>query len=190
MGKKRTRGRELLFGEAGIASSSAGVDRPPKNLKKQKLFSKRSKKVIYHSPTSRAGVIKQARTSKTDGSDSPDAGTEPSAPPAAVNMSIIRRVSATSYIEDRSTLEFPYRRLNAGFLEIRVLTLLPGSRSASIVCHIDNLRADHISNDSEENYNALSYTWGSPDATRVLHLQGVVIKVRENLWQVDQVFSL
>jgi len=78
--------------------------------------------------------------------------------------------------------------LNAGLLEIRVVTLMPGLKSAPIVCQIDHVVADRTSDDYEKDYNALSYTWGSPDATRKISLQGITVQVRENLWQVSRSF--
>lgn len=82
--------------------------------------------------------------------------------------------------------EFPYWPLNAGFFEIRVVTLKPGPKSTPIECRIDHVRADRISNDSEA-YNAISYTWGSPNITRTICLDGITVQVRENLWQVQYV---
>ncbi|PMD37790.1 HET-domain-containing protein, partial [Hyaloscypha variabilis F] len=97
-------------------------------------------------------------------------------------MSIVHGLS-NPLTKSKTAREFPYRQLNAGFLEIRVLTLLPGPKEAPVVCEVEHIRADRISKDAEEGYSALSYTWGSPDETGVLYLQGVAIQVRQNLLQ-------
>jgi hypothetical protein len=102
-------------------------------------------------------------------------------------MSVIHGPSDIS-LKHRPIPEFPYRRLNAGLLEIRVVTLMPGLKSAPIVCQIDHVVADRTSDDYEKDYNALSYTWGSPDMTRKISLQRIIVQVRENLWQVSRPF--
>lgn len=109
-------------------------------------------------------------------------------PTPTVNMSVIHGTSDTLPKTVNALPEFPYRRLNPGFMEIRVVTLMPGPKDAPIVCQIDHVRADRTSDDVEKEYNALSYTWGSPDATRKLILQGISVQVRENLWQVSRAY--
>ncbi|KAE9364162.1 HET-domain-containing protein [Stipitochalara longipes BDJ] len=184
MGKKRARSREDLYDEAGIVLSSTDSEKPLRNPKKQKASPQISRSTTGHSQT---GGKKQTRKSKTAGSDSgePDGARLPDEEPEAsqaVDMSIIHGLSNPG-TTIKTARKFPYRQLNAGFLEIRVLTLMPGLKAEPIVCEVEHVRADRISNNSEEGYSALSYTWGSPDATGVLHLQGVPIQVRQNLLQ-------
>jgi hypothetical protein len=111
--------------------------------------------------------------------------TEEQDPSPTIDMSVIHGPSDTSHNHSKPISEFPYRRLNAGLLEIRVVTLMPGLKSAPIVCQIDHVVADRTSDDYEKGYNALSYTWGSHDTTRKISLQGIIVQVRENLWQAD-----
>ena len=106
---------------------------------------------------------------------------------AAINLSVIHGPANTTQEHTEPRPEFPYRRLNAGFFEIRVVILEAGPKSAPIHCRIEHVRADRLSNDSSEAYNALSYTWGSPDVTKTISLDGITVQVRENLCQVIHV---
>jgi hypothetical protein len=179
MGKKRARTREELLGEA-VASSSTGSENTPKNFKKQKVSPEKSGSIINHS---QPVVKKQTRKSEPAENGSVGLGKQVDAS-QAVDMSIIHGLS-NPLTKSKTAREFPYRPLNAGFLEIRVLTLLPAPKEAPVVCEVEHIRADRISKDAEEGYSALSYTWGSPNKTGVLYLQGVAIQVRQNLLQVS-----
>lgn len=73
--------------------------------------------------------------------------------------------------------------------DIRVLKILHNNTyhaSAPISCKIQLIT---LENDKavQTPYNALSYVWGSPDATRTILVGGKPFTVRENLWQfLDQ----
>jgi hypothetical protein len=62
--------------------------------------------------------------------------------------------------------------------DIRLLTLNRGSGDDPIVCGLNN-----TSEEDRPPYEALSYTWGSPDDVADIQLNGTVISIRENLWQ-------
>jgi hypothetical protein len=99
-------------------------------------------------------------------------------------MSIIHGLSNPG-VNSNAAHEFPYRQLDAGFLEIRVLALLSGPKGSPIICEIEHVRADRISNEPEKGYNALSYTWDSPDDTELLYLEELTIQARQSLLQVS-----
>lgn len=71
----------------------------------------------------------------------------------------------------------PYARIKPG--EIRLVALQPGEKHDAIECKIDH---SILGADGDKNYNALSYMWGSPDAFRVISVDGRSVQVRENLW--------
>lgn len=185
MGKKRVRSRNDPLGEAGPASPSTGVENLRRTLKRQKKSQKSSKKTAH--PSRRAGK-KHAKDSDPAGSTSAILSEDHDAS-AAVDMSIIHGLSNPG-TDNKLARQFPYRQLNAGFLEIRVLTLLPGPKGSPVICEIEHVRADRIPNEPGKGYSALSYTWGSPDETGVLHLQGIAIHVRQNLLQVGGIHLL
>jgi hypothetical protein len=66
-----------------------------------------------------------------------------------------------------------------GQSEIRLVRVLPGEVSATIECELDRVEMDEA---HKHCYKALSYTWGSPSATRVITLDGEDFKVTQNLW--------
>ena len=107
--------------------------------------------------------------------------------PSTINLSVIHGPASTAQEHSNPQPEFPYRRLNAGFFEIRIVILQAGPDSSPINCQIEHVRADRLSNDSDEAYNALSYTWGLPDVTKTICLDDITVQVRENLWQVSHV---
>jgi hypothetical protein len=51
----------------------------------------------------------------------------------------------------------------------------PGLKTAPTSYTIQHFRADHILNDINEGYSAVSYTWGSSNAAGMLKQQGVAI---------------
>lgn len=70
---------------------------------------------------------------------------------------------------------FPYERcLQAN--EIRILTLHPGMFNEPISCslHYDSLQKDHL-------YEALSYVWGKPEETTLIHVDGKDFPATSNL---------
>ncbi|RDW69796.1 hypothetical protein BP6252_08816 [Coleophoma cylindrospora] len=69
---------------------------------------------------------------------------------------------------------FVYRPLQWG--EIRLLHVLPGSRSKDIRCSIE-VHQRHQS----LNYEALSYTWGDPDLKEDILCNGQKLSIRRNL---------
>lgn len=73
-------------------------------------------------------------------------------------------------MDARETIRRPGNR------EIRVLDILPGKRGAVIQC---TLRIVNL--DGDENYEALSYVWGSSGATQELYVTGRRVLVTENL---------
>ncbi|KAH8725911.1 heterokaryon incompatibility protein-domain-containing protein, partial [Phaeosphaeriaceae sp. PMI808] len=62
--------------------------------------------------------------------------------------------------------------------QIRTITLHAGTDSDPIHCTLDvvNLKAGPP-------YKALSYTWGPPGDTREITIDGIVVPIRENLYQ-------
>jgi hypothetical protein len=71
-----------------------------------------------------------------------------------------------------------YRPL--GINEIRLVALQPGTKTDTILCELVYfVRDDPAQN---QDYEALSYTWGSPDKLRTITLDGANCLVRENLW--------
>ena len=97
-----------------------------------------------------------------------------------VNLSIVHGPRELETHPKGSDFAFPYQPLNPQKSEIRVITLHPGTQSSPIECSLH-----HIPNASKSraSYKALSYTWGAPEPTRILSLDGIQIEVRENLWQ-------
>jgi hypothetical protein len=180
MGKKRVRNEDDCSGEARAASSSTGFENPRRTLKRQKQSPKSSQSTSH---LSRRTGKNKAKNSDSAGSASASPNVEHDVFPA-VDMSIIHGLSNPG-VNSKAAREFPYRQLNAGFLEIRVLTLMPGPKGSPIICEIEHVRADRISNEPEKGHSALSYAWGSPDDTESLYLQGLAVQVRQNLLQVS-----
>ena len=71
---------------------------------------------------------------------------------------------------------YPYRRLVPRRSELRLLTLHPGTWDSEIICNIK-----HASLDSNPDYEALSYTWGSLTDLRCIFVDGYEVKVSANL---------
>lgn len=99
--------------------------------------------------------------------------------PDTVNMSVVHGMGSAAPQKDSMPL-FPYRPLDASELEIRVVTLKPGSLSMPIECDLEHISTKQGSCPS---YKALSYTWGAPEHSKTISLQGTTVSVRENLWQ-------
>ncbi|CZR64315.1 uncharacterized protein PAC_14213 [Phialocephala subalpina] len=98
----------------------------------------------------------------------------------AVNMSIVHGPGNNATNLDSNSSTFPYQPLNVEKSEIRIIILKPGTTSSPLECclkHINPKAKPRV------RYKALSYTWGSPEPTRTMTLDGIQIQVRENLWQ-------
>jgi hypothetical protein len=106
-----------------------------------------------------------------------------------VDMSVIHGPGQAPNLASQSLHKFPYRPLDTVSREIRIVTLNPGQISATIDCQIDHINADAASKHHDRGYDALSYTWGSPEVTKTIRLQGITVQVRENLWQVSPSLS-
>ena len=63
--------------------------------------------------------------------------------------------------------------------EIRLISLQPGKKADAIEC---KLEYEEFQTAKEQKYEALSYTWGSPDNLRTITLDNKTCQVRENLW--------
>jgi len=61
--------------------------------------------------------------------------------------------------------------------EIRLLGLLPGSRSDPIVCSLNHARLSE-----RPKYEALSYMWGPETHEKTMIINGDNREIRENLW--------
>ncbi|KAL9627712.1 MAG: hypothetical protein Q9204_006381 [Flavoplaca sp. TL-2023a] len=60
-----------------------------------------------------------------------------------------------------------YQPLDQDLREIRILTILPGARSAPIECTLENAPLFDV-----DEYEALSYTWGDPKSTTEIFVNG------------------
>lgn len=103
---------------------------------------------------------------------------ETETPPDMVNMSLVHGIASAAPLQDSIPL-FPYRPLDTSKLEIRVVILKPGSLSMPIECDLEHISTKQ---DSCPSYKALSYTWGAPEHSKTISLQGTIVRVRENLW--------
>jgi hypothetical protein len=72
-----------------------------------------------------------------------------------------------------------YKPLDIGSTNssIRLATLQPASREATI-----RMTLAHAAFAKKPKYEALSYTWGEPDAVKDIELNGSCVPIRENLW--------
>ena len=97
-----------------------------------------------------------------------------------VNMSIVHGPQVLEKFPENTAFTFPYLPLDSSKSEIRTIILKPGTVSMPLECTLQ-----HVSNASKSraSYKALSYTWGPPEPTKILVLNGIQIQVRENLWQ-------
>ncbi|KAF8860662.1 hypothetical protein BDZ45DRAFT_566562, partial [Acephala macrosclerotiorum] len=60
-----------------------------------------------------------------------------------------------------------YKPLNVDKSEIRIIILKPGTTSSPVEC---SLKHTNPTANSRTRYKALSYTWGTPEATRTMSL--------------------
>lgn len=104
----------------------------------------------------------------------------PVIPEKVVNMSVMHGPGNPATRPEIAPFTFPYQPLDVDKSEIRVITLKPGTGSSSIECVLEHVAT---TTKSRASYKALSYTWGAPEPTRILSLDGIQIQVRENLWQ-------
>ena len=76
-----------------------------------------------------------------------------------------------------------YEPLHLSAPDIRVLTLLPGKfGNGDIECTLQKTSLNHISEDLNGGYEALSYTWGTSSNRKTIHLDGKRFKVTPNLY--------
>jgi hypothetical protein len=109
-----------------------------------------------------------------------EVGSEACASPVA-NLSIIHGPSDASLSSFPAVGQFPYQPLDTSKLEIRVITLYPGSRTTPINCSLTHITTN--SKSTKPIYKALSYTWGTAEGPKTIALDGMQVQVRENLWQ-------
>ncbi|EHK19463.1 uncharacterized protein TRIVIDRAFT_2382, partial [Trichoderma virens Gv29-8] len=76
--------------------------------------------------------------------------------------------------------EFKYPPLNLDKPAIRLLCLHPGN-SGVISCRL--ILAELHQRDTMVSYEALSYTWGSPNPTAIIYVDGCCLRVTYNLYQ-------
>ena len=105
---------------------------------------------------------------------------EACASPAA-NLSIIHGPSDASRSNFPVEGQFPYQPLDTSKLEIRVITLLPGTRTTPIHCSLTHIATN--SKPFKPIYKALSYTWGIAEMPKTIALDGMQVQIRKNLWQ-------
>ena len=101
-------------------------------------------------------------------------------PSATVNLSVIHGAGDISLAQVPVEEQFPYEALDTSKLEIRVITLHPGTQTNEICCSLTHIATNK---GSKPFYKALSYTWGSPESPKTIILNDVRVQVRENLWQ-------
>jgi hypothetical protein len=156
--------------EKAAGSAEAGnLDGPENGTKKQKLATNIDKS-IHPIKTDPEIVVCPGYFPKPDRTLSP--------PP--VDMSIIHGPADIALKYEDSSPGFPYEPLDTTGLEIRVVILKPGTKSAPIECDLEHVPT---SKKSRPSYKALSYTWGSPEIRKTIRLRGMTVRVRENLWQ-------
>lgn len=76
--------------------------------------------------------------------------------------------------------KFVYQPLEES-MDFRLLELLPGERDDALKCSLT-----HNSLTSHPNYNAVSYTWGTPGLIREIELGGVARSIQANLFDFLQ----
>ena len=87
-----------------------------------------------------------------------------------VNMSIVHGPQVLEKFPENTAFTFPYLPLDSSKSEIRTIILKPGTVSMPLECTLQ-----HVSNASKSraSYKALSYTWGPPEPTKILVLNGI-----------------
>jgi hypothetical protein len=82
--------------------------------------------------------------------------------------------------------KYHYGPLNIHKNGIRLVVLQPPKEDDILECNIINttlnVKKESQGGLDESEYEALSYTWGSPDVLRVIFIDGQTCSVRENLW--------
>ena len=81
-------------------------------------------------------------------------------------------------IQPTEDVPFPYPPLKPGSDSFRLLKLLPDKDRRGIHCQ---LYTPSIS-EEEDQYTAISYTWGSPSPMKTIHVNGSPFAVRQNLY--------
>jgi len=74
-------------------------------------------------------------------------------------------------------MPYTYKPLDTTKKQIRLITVIPGRRDSAIRC---TLRIVDL--DTNSQYEALSYEWGSPEIMRDINLYGYKLPVQENLF--------
>jgi hypothetical protein len=102
-----------------------------------------------------------------------------------LNMSSVHGISGIKQPQENETRSFPYKPLSMSNYdveqsEIRLLLLKPGLKPSPIECSVENLA---IAEARSLKFRALSYTWGPPEETETVLLEGIRVQVRKNLWQ-------
>jgi hypothetical protein len=87
----------------------------------------------------------------------------------------------------RDSLAYSYRPLDLHKNEIRLVILQAQGRGGGIECSIIHASLNLSGGEygvifDQTEYNALSYTWGSPDIMKNISIDGQTCPVRENLW--------
>jgi hypothetical protein len=90
---------------------------------------------------------------------------------------------------ERATPRFKYQPLDTTVDSIRLL-VFNSSISSSINCgpEIMHLEMINVEFSSMPKYQALSYTWGSPETTKTIAVNGALVEVQQNLH--DALFNL
>jgi hypothetical protein len=158
-----------MMEKAPKSTEAGNMDGPENSAKKQKL----SMKVDQSGPS-----IKTETEIGVSPGYFPKPDRTPSPPP--VDMSIIHGPADIDLKYEDSSPGFPYEPLDTTGLEIRLVILKPGTKSAPIECDLEHVST---SKKSRPLYKALSYTWGSPETRKTIRLRGMTVQVRENLWQ-------
>ncbi|OAF99701.1 HET-domain-containing protein, partial [Paraphaeosphaeria sporulosa] len=83
-------------------------------------------------------------------------------------------MSTSPGTDSSSPYQTPTRHSGTNY--IRLIKLLPGSPESPIACTLHELELE-----KPGEFTALSYTWGKPDPTFEITLNGRQIQVRENL---------
>lgn len=76
--------------------------------------------------------------------------------------------------------KYTYEPLNLGRPAIRLLSLHRGGTSSEISCSL--FQAELHQRDNAISYEALSYTWGSPDMTETIIVDGYHLNVTSHLY--------
>ena len=76
----------------------------------------------------------------------------------------------------------PYEALNSNAKEIRLFVLLPGTTGKPILSQLRLAPFGGWPSIRIGSYEALSYTWGSPDVTYRILVNGIPFHIRQNLY--------